>query len=193
MIRKGVLCLLLLSACSQPSGSGSAELSNQQVLVFPLQQDIQDLDPATMGILGPDLGIGRNIFGGLYKFDDNLKVVPDIAAGPPDISADGLTYTFHLRPEARFSNGDPVTAADFVYSWNRVENDAPSYLRLILSPGQSYPLLDVVKGYAEVRAGKSRAMSGLAATDDHTLAVSLLRPAGYWIEELALPFTWVLD
>src|SRR2546427_8264507 len=113
---------MLLSTCVQPVGSSTAELSSEQTLTFPIQKDIQDLDAATMGILAPDLGIGRNIFGGLYKFDAALKVVPDIAAGPPDISADGLTYTFHLRRDARFSNGDPVTAGNFVYSWNRVES-----------------------------------------------------------------------
>ena len=161
MLRKALICVLLLSACTQPVGSSTAELSSEQTLTFPIQKDIQDLDAATMGILAPDLGIGRNIFGGLYKFDAALKVVPDIAAGPPDISADGLTYTFHLRRDARFSNGDPVTAGNFVYSWNRVESLASSSLRLIANPAQTFPLLEVVKGYDEVRSGRTKSMAGL--------------------------------
>ncbi len=64
---------------------------------------------------------------------------------------------------------------------------------MISNPTQSFPLLEVVKGYAEIRSGKSKSMVGVAAANDHTLVVSLSRPAGYWIEELALPYTWVLD
>jgi len=193
VLHKALICVLLLSACAQPDGSSAAELSNAQTLSFPIRKDLQDLDPATMGILAPDLGIARNIFGGLYQFDAALKVVPDIAVGPPDISADGLTYTFHLRRDARFSNGDPVTASNFVYSWNRVESLASSSLRLIANPAQTFPLLEVVKGYDDVRTGRSKSMVGLAALDDHTLIVTLSRPAGYWLAELALPYTWVLD
>ena len=60
------------------------------------------------------------MFGGLYRLDDNLNEIPDIASGPPTVSPDRTTYTFQLKTGARFSNGDPVTAEDVVYSWNRV-------------------------------------------------------------------------
>jgi oligopeptide transport system substrate-binding protein len=96
----------------------SETLASDQTLSFPLVDDVGDLDPAHMSA-GVDIDIFRNIFSGLYKFTDDLKEVPDIASGPPTISSDGMTYTFPMRHDVKFSNGDPVTATDFIYSWNR--------------------------------------------------------------------------
>ena len=62
------------------------------------------------------------IYSGLMKLDNNLNPVPDIAASMPTVSSDGLTYTFHLRTDVKFSDGTPVTADDFQYSWNRAAN-----------------------------------------------------------------------
>ena len=66
------------------------------------------------------IDIGQNLYEGLTQFDVNtLEVKPDIAE-KWDVSTDGSVYTFHLSKNAKFSNGDPITADDFKYSWNRV-------------------------------------------------------------------------
>jgi len=105
---------VLLSVCTSNTPPPPAEvLATDQTLSFPIAQDVADLDPAQMSS-PTDVDIFRNVFSGLYKFDAALHEVPDIATGPADLSADGLTYTFHLRHGATFSNGDPITADDFI-------------------------------------------------------------------------------
>ena len=106
--------------------------------------DIGDIDPA-LEQAAVDVNLFRNVFSGLYKFDDQLNEVPDIASGPPKISSDNLTYTFTLRKDVHFSNGDPVKADDFIYSWNRAAHLQGTYAT-VFQP---------VAGYEDVAAGKA--------------------------------------
>ena len=88
------------------------------------------------------------------------------------VSEDGLTYTFHLRPEAKWSNGDPVTAGDFVYAWQRAADPATA------SPYSWYIELMKVAGADAVIAGEAAPDTlGVRAVDDHTLEVTLETPA----------------
>src|SRR5690348_2763859 len=130
-----------------------------------------------------DVDILRNVFSGLYRFDSQLKEVPDIAVGQPTVSADGLTYTFHIRTDARFSNGDPITSADFIYSWNRAA----------ALQGDFAGLFAVIAGYQAVAGGRTGALSGLAKVDDATFTVTLVKPAGYFLTEVGLWPFWVVD
>ncbi len=129
-----------------------------------------DLDPAR-ATLPDDFFIIRALGEGL--------VTPDPAGGPPrpaaavrwDVSPDGLVYTFHLRPGAQWSNGEPVTAHDFVASYRRV-----------LDPATAAPkagLFDLVRGAAAFRRGETTDFSqvGFRAHDAATLEVTLARPA----------------
>ena len=179
-----LVAAVLLSACQQggnPAPSPEPPASDQ-TLSFPIAQDMADLDPALIST-GADVDILRNVFSGLYRFDANLHEVPDLAAGQPTISADGLTYTFHLRNDARFSNGDPITAADFIYSWNRT----------VAKQGDYAGLFDIVAGYGDVAAGKSSQMSGVVKVDDFTLNVTLVKRAGYFPVLTSLSPFWVVD
>src|SRR5216684_3574318 len=106
----------MVAACGGGGGS-SSNLASDQTLSFPLVDDVGNTDPAHISA-AVDVDIFRNTYSGLYKFDDQLNQVPDIATGAPTISADGLTYTFKMRHDVKFSNGDPVKADDFIYSWN---------------------------------------------------------------------------
>ena len=160
----------------------SETLAADQTLSFPLVDDVGDLDPAHMSA-AVDIDIFRNVFSGLYKFTDDLKEVPDIASGPPNISSDGLTYTFPIRHDVKFSNGDPVKADDFIYSWNRAARIQGDYAS-VMAP---------VVGYTDVSTGKATAMSGLTKIDDYTIQAKLSAPAGYWYTEVALWTAWVVD
>src|SRR5689334_8900074 len=75
-------------------------------------------DPATT-LNGGD----KRVFSGLVSFDPHLNLTPDLAE-KWDISPDGTIYTFHLRPNAKFHNGRPVSAQDVVYSWERAASPA---------------------------------------------------------------------
>ncbi len=176
---------LSLVACTPGGGGPSATpevLATDQTLSFPIAQDVSDFDPAMISSPA-DVDILRNVFSGLYKFDSSLHEQPDLAVGLPVISADGLTYTFHLRQNARFSNGDSITAADFIYSWNRAAAKQGDYAGLF----------GLIAGYQDVVGGRAAQMSGLASTDAYTLTVTLTRRAGYFITEVGLWPFWVVD
>ncbi|HKW71726.1 MAG TPA: ABC transporter substrate-binding protein, partial [Candidatus Dormibacteraeota bacterium] len=128
-IRSFALALItttFVAACGGSSGGGSEQLAADQALSFPMVDDIGDLDPALLQA-AVDVNIFRNVFSGLYKFDDQLNEVADIATGPPTISSDSLMYTFKIRHDVKFSNGDPVKADDFIYSWDRAARIQGTY------------------------------------------------------------------
>src|SRR5438132_1341980 len=108
---------VLVAACGGTSTAGTG-LAADQTLRFPSDSAIGTLDPAQINA-ETDVEIYQNLFDGLLKFDDKLNVVPDIATKLPDISSDGLTYTFKLNPNAKFWNGHAVKASDFIYSFSR--------------------------------------------------------------------------
>src|SRR6266851_951761 len=176
----GALCVA--AACG-PGGGGTTEnLAADQTLSFPIVDDVGDLDPAHMSA-AVDIDIFRNTYSGLYKFDDQLNEVPDIASGPPTISSDGLTYTFKMKNNAKFSNGDPVKADDFIFSWDRAAAIQGDYAS-VFQP---------VVGYDDVSNAKATHMTGLKKIDDYSFSATLTAPAGYWYTEVALWTAWVVD
>jgi oligopeptide transport system substrate-binding protein len=174
--------MVALACGGNNSGGGSETLASEQTLTFPIQDDIATLDPGHVDS-GVDITFTQEVFDGLYKFDNNLKVVPDIATGMPDVSSDGMTYTFKLRKDVKFSNGDPVKASDFLFSWNRAAHLNDSYATVF----------DPVVGGSDTEAGKTQTMSGLTAPDDYTIKAQLSSPAGFWLTELALWTASVVD
>src|SRR5690606_31258419 len=92
-------------------------------LIFLNQSEPESIDPTQAS----DQASGRVItavFEGLMRWDASGTAIPGVAEAMPEVSADGLTYTFRLRPDAVWSNGDPVTATDFLRSWERLLNPA---------------------------------------------------------------------
>jgi ABC-type oligopeptide transport system substrate-binding subunit len=173
----------MLAACGGGNNNNSGQtLASDQTLSFPMVDDVANTDPGKMSA-AIDIDVFRNTYSGLYKFDDQLNIVPDIATGPPTISTDGLTYTYKLRQNVKFSNGDPVKADDFIFSWNRAA----------ALQGDYASLLQPVVGYDEVANGKATQMSGLKKIDDYTFSATLTAPAGYWYTENALWTLWVVD
>jgi oligopeptide transport system substrate-binding protein len=172
----------MAAACGGGSTGTSETLAADQTLSFPMVDDAGNLDPAHMSA-AVDIDVFRNVFNGLYKFDNSLKEVPDIATGPPAISADGLTYTFKMRQDVKFSNGDLVKADDFIYSWNRAARLQGDYAS-VMAP---------IVGYDAVAAGTTTTMTGLKKVDDYTFSATLSAPAAYWFTEVALWTAWVVD
>ncbi|HEX3508976.1 MAG TPA: peptide ABC transporter substrate-binding protein [Candidatus Dormibacteraeota bacterium] len=167
-----------------PFGGGAAPevLASDQTLSFPIAQDVADLDPAQISSPA-DVDVLRNVFSGLYKFDQKLQEVPDLATGPPIISLNGLTYTFQIRHDAKFSNGDLITADDFLYSWNRAASKQGDYASLF----------QPIVGYQAVADGRAKTMSGLVKLDAYSFTTTLTRPAGYWLTTVALWPFWLVD
>jgi ABC-type oligopeptide transport system substrate-binding subunit len=163
---------------NNPSGN----LASDQTLSFPMTDNPGNLDPAQMSA-AVDIDVFRNAYSGLYKFDNSLNEVPDIADGQPQISSDGLTYTFKMKQNVKFSNGDPVKADDFIFSWNRAAAMQGDYAS-VFAP---------VAGYDDVAAGKATQMTGLKKIDDYDFSATLSAPAAYWFTEVALWTAWVVD
>jgi ABC-type oligopeptide transport system substrate-binding subunit len=189
----GGAATLVMVACGGGSTTGSGLAANQ-TLRFPLLDDYATLDPA-IADAETDQQIGQNLFNGLVKFDNSLNVVPDIASAMPTVSPDGLTFTFPLRHDVTFSNGDKLTAKDVLYSWNRSAAMSGAYgtsYGFILSPITGY---DTVKKNTAVGAkletlleanDASVTMSGLTAPDAYTVVAKLSAPAGWWLSGIAL-------
>ena len=176
----GLVALAVLN--SGGTATVAEPLAKDQTLSFPIAQDVTDFDPAQISTPA-DVDVLRNVFSGLYKFDQQLKEVPDLAVGMPSVSTDGLTYTFRLRHDAKFSNGDPITADDFIYSWNRAA----------AKQGEFADLFQAVAGYSQVAQGRATALSGLAKVDPYTFTSTLTKPSGYWFAEVGLWPFWVVD
>jgi len=192
----GAVAGLALAACGSSSGGGTT-LAADQTLKFPLLDDYATLDPG-IADAETDQEIGQNLFNGLVKFDNNLNVVPDLASSVPTPSSDGLTYTFTLRKDVTFSNGDKFSAKDVLYSWNRAAAMSGAY-------GTSYGgNLSPIIGYDKVskntavgaalealleKNDPTVTMSGLTAPDGptgYTVVAKLSSPAGWWLSAIAL-------
>ena len=130
----------------------------------------QTLDPGrAQGV--PESNILRDVFEGLVAEDACGNLIPGVAQSW-STSPDGLTYTFQLRPSARWSNGDPLTAHDFVFSLRRTVDPAT---------GSLYgAILEPITNAREIVAGKAKPDTlGVEALDDHTLVIHLRRPAPF--------------
>jgi oligopeptide transport system substrate-binding protein len=124
----------------------------------------------------------RDIGEGLVSYDAAGEMIPATAARW-EISADGLTYTFFIRPEARWSSGDPVTAADFVFGLQRLVDPATAAF-YAAELGNVVNAADIVAGRLEP------AELGVAAMDERTLVISLVRPTPYLLSLLTHPSTF---
>ncbi|QJE72099.1 peptide ABC transporter substrate-binding protein [Aerophototrophica crusticola] len=126
--------------------------------------------------------IGYDLFEGLLTFAPDGKAIPGVAERW-EISADGLTYTFFLRKDAKWSDGTPVTAEDFVFSWRRLVDPKTA-------SDYAYFLWPVKNGEA-ISNGKAPLDSmGVVAKDPHTLVVTLERPTGYFLSSLIHRMTY---
>lgn len=142
------------------------------------------LDPAIAGDASSNEYI-LQIFGGLVQLDDKLQPAPDIAYNW-QVSDDGRTYTFYLRPDAKFHSGRGVTAGDFKYSWERASSPATG------SQTAATYLGDIV-GARDVLAGKATQISGVTVVNDYTLQVTIDAPKSYFLSKMTYPTAFVVD
>ena len=187
------LLTLLLAACSNGANGGAppTSLATDQTLRFPIQHDVSTLDPAMIDTEA-EAAIAQNMFDGLLKFDSNLTLSADIASALPTVSADGATYTFKLRQDVIFSNGDRVTSKDVLYSWNRAAAmQGPYAVNLSAIMGYDHVASNQAAGAAlEALLEKNDpavTLTGLSAPDPFTLVVKLTGAAGWFESAIAQP------
>ncbi len=141
----------------------------------------ESLDPAFSRDLSSAFLI-RQIFRGLTRLDANLNPVPEIA-NRIEISADGLTYTFHIRDDATFQNGRPINADDVVFSLSRAVNPATANGDTSYLGGPTF--LSDIDGFAEVMAGETDSLTGVTAIDAATVQIVLSAPRSTFLMKLA--------
>jgi oligopeptide transport system substrate-binding protein len=140
----------------------------------------RDYDPATTYGSGDKL-----LFSGLVSFDPNLNLTPDLAESW-EVSPDGTVYTFHLRENAKFHNGRPVTAQDVIYSWERAASPE-------LASDTALTYLGDIVGIRKLATGQAESASGLVALDDHTLQVTIDAPKPYFLYKLTYSTAFIVD
>ena len=125
------------------------------------------------------------VFGGLVTIDRDLNIVADLAESW-EISGDGRVYTFHLRQDAKFHDGKPMTASDVQWSLERVTNP------LTESPVVEQYLGDII-GVKEKIAGDATTISGVRFVDEHTIEITIDEAKSYFLAKLTYPTGFVLD
>ena len=163
----GATALLLLASCSR-GPPGRTPAASEAILVRGGGPEPDSLDPQKARGFEAQ-SILRDLCEGLTTLDKKAGVAPGVARSW-SASLDGLTYTFALRREARWSNGDPVVAADFVAALRRLVDPAT---------GSAYAqYIDVIANASDIVAGsKSVDTLGVAAPDDQTVIITLATPA----------------
>ncbi|HEY6116389.1 MAG TPA: ABC transporter substrate-binding protein, partial [Candidatus Dormibacteraeota bacterium] len=178
--------LFAISACGgNGAPSGQLAPADKQILNVNDGTEPNSYDPSQESYTY-EAGVSRQVFETLLKSNQAGTDVEAAAATSYDVSSDGLTYTFHLR-SAKWSDGKPVTAADFVYGYKHLLNPA-------LAAPYVDPFFDTTikgaDGYASVDVTKADAIDtflsglGLAAPDTNTFTITLQHPAAF--------FKWVV-
>lgn len=217
------LAALLLSACTV-GGQGTTPLAKNQVFVWPYRpfaptdnQITHDavLDPAALAFANDTANVGM-LYAPLVSFDAGLSPVPDAATW--DVSGQGTIYTFHLKHNLKFSDGTPLTAADYAYSIDRALDphlcdvlDAKTYgpNATGLCPGSGTPSeTGLAPGYLSAMIGAADRASGAIPTDvangdnpkfglnvvdQYTLRIRLSSPAAYFIEAMTYPTSYPVE
>ena len=181
LIAAGVLTALLAGSALAADVPAGVTLAAKQELVRNNGSEPQSLDPHKIeGV--PESNISRDLFEGLLVSDLDGHPVAGVAEKWEN--KDFKVWTFHLRKDAKWSNGDPVTAQDFVYSWQRITDPKTA------SPYASYLQYGHLLNVDDIIAGKKPTSElGVKAIDDHTLEVTLSEPVPYFYKLLIHPST----
>lgn len=173
---------LVVAADGEPAHGGRLELM--------AANDLTTLDNSQVLDLDYNMAAGA-LYEGLYHFNPDGELEAGLADGMPEISDDGLVYTFHLQPGAMFAGPDfeprEVTAADVAYGIERALDPAPAGAPAA-SWGGGY--LFPIAGAAEFNAGEADSISGLEVIDDHTLQVTLAQPTTTFLLGLTIATSW---
>jgi oligopeptide transport system substrate-binding protein len=202
MLALGLAALLLVMACggSQDATGRSDQMAppDQQVLRLRLVGEPKTIDPH-LASMATETTLSKPLFSGLFTYDESLKVVPGLATQMPTednggISRDGLTYTIKLNRDAKWSDGKPVSADDFVYSMRRaldpkVASPYASFFYSIAGAKDYNTALGTTqapKTPSDAELAALRDNVGVSAKDGSTVVYQLTQPNPSFLNQLAL-------
>jgi oligopeptide transport system substrate-binding protein len=167
----------------QPSTLNAQPSTNGGTLRLAQTAEPTTFDPALVQD-GPTIEVLMHIFDGLVQWTTENKLAPALAERW-EVSKDGRTFTFHLRPGVKFHNGRELRASDFAYSINRaLQPETRSTVAMTY-------LNDIV-GAADVAAGRVKETKGLSAPDDRTLKITIDAPKAYFLAKLTYPTAYAV-
>ena len=181
-----LLCLLIvmgsLSGCAKKDNNAQGAKSSgdapKQIVTMPMS-DFESMDPQ-VGTSSEVCRTSIQIFSRLFMYDKDGNLVPDVLAAMPKISADGLVYSFELKPNIKFWNGDILKSSDVKFT----------YERMFLPETKAINgwLLDMIKGAADMESGKAKELSGFVVKDDTKFEITLDKPYAPFLQGLATPY-----
>ncbi len=172
-----LMALMPLAASAQDTPAKGGDI------VVTYKDDITTLDPA-IGYDWVNWSMIKSLYSRLMDYEPGTaNLVPSLAESF-DVSADGLTYTFKLRPGVKFSNGRAVVASDVKYSIERAVNPKTQ------GPGAGF--FGAINGFDAVSGGTSETLSGIETPDDMTVVFKLSRPDATFLHVLAINFASVV-
>ena len=175
------LMLNLMPATAQEQRDPNAKQGGEIVITY--KDDVATLDPA-IGYDWQNWSMIKSLFDGLMDYEPGTtKLRPELAESY-EISPDGQTFTFKLRPGVKFHNGRELTAEDVKYSLERVTNPKTQ------SPGSGF--FASIKGYEDISSGKSESLSGVTVIDPSTIKIELSRPDATFLHVMAINFAHVV-
>ena len=172
------LAIIFVIVFSSVSCKKNAAVTDDEGIIVNLSVEPKTIDPSLNAQIYGVIYISH-VFEGLTVRDKNNQIVPGVAESW-EISEDGKTYTFFLRTNSTWSDGKPVVAEDFVYSWRRQVDPK-------VASEYSYQHEPVKNAMAITRGELPVESLGIKAVDDHTLVVELEAPTAYFLEVIAFP------
>lgn len=161
--------------------SEEKSLAETQELHLTAASEIPSMDTAVATDL-TSFTVMNNVFEGLYELGPDSKPILGVAEEKPEISKDGKTYTFHIRKDAVWSNGEAVSADDFVYAWQKVVDPETA-------SGYAYMYDGLIQNATEIINGEMQpADLGIEAVSENELKITLVQPTPYFDQLLTLPF-----
>jgi len=181
---------LVLTACggatptaapTEPGGATTTQKGGEMIAAY--KDDLATLDPA-IGYDWTNWPAIKLVFDGLLDYDSGTTIQPRIAESLPEVSADGLTYTFKVRKGVKFHNGRELTADDVVYTLTRVLDPKTG------SPGAGFYV--GIKGAQEFIDGQTTSVEGIKALDPNTVQFTLNSPDVTFLNKMALNFAFIV-
>jgi ABC-type transport system substrate-binding protein len=165
----------LTASAQQPQRGGT--------MTVTFKDDVATLDPA-IGYDWQNWSMIKSLFSRLMDYKPGTAELISSLAESFEVAPDGLSYTFKLRPTAKFTNGRIITAADVKYSLERVIDPKTQ------SPGAGF--FGAIKGHAEMQAGSANNLPGVIAVDDRTVRIELTRPDATFLHVMAINFASIV-
>lgn len=182
-----LLCMLMLAGilagCSKSEPAAGSEAApaaeGKKVTITMPMSDFESLDPQ-MGTSSEVCRTAIHMFSRLFELNSNGSLLPGALVAMPQVSADGLVYTFELKPDVKFSDGEVMKSSDVKYTFER--------MFLPETKAINGWVIDMIKGSEEVANGTTKELSGIKIIDDTKFEITLSTPYAPFLQCLSTPY-----